>query len=141
MVPWFRWKYEWAHIWAVPCNSKVECYNGYDEESCDIKPNWVLTAILVFVFAMIFITKFIYLYKNVNHEVQNISIPVVQPNLGSFNYHWFVAILINDGRFDEIKEFYVKEFQFHGSEPNTFCCLKVCSYCRYFQLIVCAVKH
>ena len=118
--------YEWAHIWAVPCNSKVECYNGFDEKSCDI-PKWVLTTILVFVFTMIFITKFIYLYKNVNHEVQNICIPVVQPNLGPFNYQWFVAILINGGRLDEIKEFYVKEFQFHGSEPNTICCLKVCT--------------
>ena len=111
----------WAHVWGVPCNSKVECENGFDEENC-VQPDWILPAILASVFTMIFITKFLYLYKNINHEIRSFSTPIQQPN--PLNCHWLVATLLNEGRFDEVKEFYVKEIIFHASEPNTICCLK-----------------
>ena len=71
---------------------------------------------------MTFITKLLYLYKNINHEICKFSIPIQQPN--PLNRHWLVATLLNDGRFDEVKEFYAKEIKFHASEPNTICCLK-----------------
>ena len=113
----------WGHVWGVPCNSNVECENGFDEENC-VQPDWILPAILASVFTMTFITKLLYLYKNTNHAIQNFYIPIQQPN--PLNRHWLVATLLNDGRFDEVKEFYAKESEFHASEPNTFCCLKIC---------------
>ena len=74
---------------------------------------------------MIFITKLLYLYKNINDEIRSFSMPRQQPN--PLNRHWLVATLLNDGKFDEVKEFYSKELIFHASEPNTICCLKVCT--------------
>ena len=114
----------WGHTWAVPCNNKVECENGFDEENCDI-PKWILPAILASVFVMILTTKLLYLYKYVNHKIRSFSIPIQQSN--PHNHHWFVATLLNDGRYEEVKEFYIKEIQFHASEPNAICCLKVCT--------------
>ena len=111
----------WGHVWGVPCNSKVECENGFDEENC-VQPDWILPAILASVFTLTFITKLLYLHKYINHEIRKFSITTQQPN--PLNRHWLVATLLKDGRFDDIKEFYAKEIKFHASEPNTICCLK-----------------
>ena len=73
------WPHSWTHVWGVPCNSKVECENGFDEENC-VQHDWILPAILASVFTMTFITKLLYLYININQEIQKISIPIQQPN-------------------------------------------------------------
>ena len=119
----------WSHVWAVPCNNKVECDNGYDEENCHI-PNWILPTILICTFVTLFITKFLYLQKNLNRGIQNILKANLEPppnkfNQGQSSRHWNTALMLEENRFDEVKEFYMKEIEFHGSEPNTFCCLKV----------------
>ena len=65
-----NWPHNWGHVWGVPCNSKVECENGFDEENC-VQPDWILPAILASVFTMTFITKLLYLYININRKIGN----------------------------------------------------------------------
>ena len=114
----------WSHVWAIPCNAVPECSDGRDEMNCQMQ-NWVLEIILVGIICLLCVTLFLYLSYYVEHTAEKIVVimPSSEQNLAKRILH--IAILIEEGNIDKIREFYDKEIETHGNEANAICCLKV----------------
>ena len=115
----------WSHVWAVPCNGVPECGDGRDEMNCQMQ-NWVLEIVLVGIMCALCVTLFLYLSCYVEHTIiDKTVIPISCNELNLDRRILNIAILVEEGNIDNIREFYDKEVETHGNEANAICCLKV----------------
>ena len=124
----------WSHVWAVPCNAVPECGDGRDEMNCQMFADRILEIALVGIICVLCVTLFLYLSYYVEHTIIDktvVLIPSSELNLARRIFD--IAILVEEGNIDKIKEFYDKEIETHGNEANAICCLKV-DYYMYAQL-------
>ena len=117
----------WKHVWAIPCNKKVECFDHSDENGCDIS-NWILPTLIIGVLIILSITLFFYLYINLNGVEKKIS--SITPKISQYIDYDFernlqVAFWAQKEDIKQIKNLYFEELQMHGDEPKAICCLKV----------------
>ena len=117
----------WSHVWAVPCNGVPECGDGRDEMNCQM-PNWVLEIVLLGIVCVLCLTLFLYLSYYLKHtsiDKTVVLIPSSSRELNLARRILDIAILVEEGNIDKIRELYDKEVETHGNEANTICCLKV----------------
>ena len=117
----------WSHVWAIPCNGVPECGDGRDEMNCQM-PNWVLEFVLLGIVCVLCLTLFLYLSYYMEHtSIDNtvVLIPSSSRELNLARRILDIAILVEEGNIDKIRELYDKEVETHGNEANTICCLKV----------------
>ena len=120
----------WSHVWAVPCNGVPECGDGRDEMNCQM-PNWVLEIVLLGIVCVLCLTLFLYLSYYLKHtsiDKTVVLIPSSSRELNLARRILDIAILVEEGNIDKIRELYDKEVETHGNEANTICCLKVDYY-------------
>ena len=117
----------WSHVWAVPCNGVSECGDFRDEMNCQM-PNWVLEIVLLGIVCVLCLTLFLYLSYYLKHtsiDKTVVLIPSSSRELNLARRILDIAILVEEGNIDKIRELYDKEVETHGNEANTICCLKV----------------
>ena len=117
----------WSHVWAIPCNGVPECGDGRDEMNCQM-PNWVLEIVLLGIVCVLCLTLFLYLSYYLKHtsiDKTVVLIPSSSRELNLARRILDIAILVEEGNIDKIRELYDKEVETHGNEANTICCLKV----------------
>ena len=117
----------WSHVWAVPCNGVPECGDGRDEMNCQM-PNWVFEIVLLGIVCVLCLTLFLYLSYYLKHtsiDKTVVLIPSSSRELNLARRILDIALLVEEGNIDKIRELYDKEVETHGNEANTICCLKV----------------
>ena len=117
--------------WATPCDGKVECIDGRDEQGCE-SPIWLLLAVLlVTIFALLcslFGFFYIYIRRKVEEISRNTNSTSQQP-LQSISCkqqkHIYIAMLLDQEDTEGLKILMEKEIESHGSEGKGLCCYKV----------------
>ena len=117
--------------WATPCDGKVECFNGRDEQSCEA-PIWLLPAILLVAIFFLLCSQFCFFYKFVRREVEDIirntNIKCQQPLQSIYckqQKHVYIAMLLNQENQEGIKTLMDKEIESHKNEGKLLCSFKV----------------
>ena len=116
---------------ATPCDNKVECIYGRDEQDCET-PTWVLPAVLLVAIFFLLCSPFCFVYMYIRREVQEISrntkLKSQQP-LQSISCKQqkriFIAMLLDQYDKEAIEALMEKEIETHGYEGKAICCFKV----------------
>ena len=115
-------------MWATPCDGKIECYDGYDEENC-ASPIWLSPVIVIASGFLLFIAMIWYIFKYINEGIDEVLIngeaSYGQLSNSRSKRAIFIAILTELGDYGSIKDVYDMEIVAHGSKGEAICCLKV----------------
>ena len=120
-----------GNTYATPCNGKVECQDGQDEQDCDL-PDYLILKVLGFVATLLCIILFIYLKSSIKEVAelicQNRKVDNQQPddpNHLRSKKPLYIAMLIETDCEEEIQELYKREKEVHGNEGSVMHCMKV----------------
>ena len=134
-----------GNTYAIPCNGKVECIDGQDEQDCDL-PDYLILKVLCLVASLLCIALFLYLKVSIKKKVKLICQNKVvdnqqpdDPNHAKSKKLLYMAMLIENDCEQELQELYKREIEAHGNEVRVMHCMKVLiSFFQFFFSI--AVK-
>ena len=135
-----------GNTYAIPCNGKVECIDGQDEQDCDL-PDYLILKVLCLVASLLCIALFLYLKVSIKKKVKLICQNKVSdnqqpddPNHAKSKKLLYMAMLIENDCEQELQELYKREIEAHGNEVRVMHCMKVLiSFFQFFFSI--ASKH
>ena len=117
--------------WATPCDGKVECIDGRDEQGCE-SPIWLLPAFLLGAIFCLLCSQFCFFYKYIRKEVIEIkrkTDSTSQQPLHSISCkaqkQIYIAMLLIQEDQESIETLMDKEIETHGNEEKALCCFKV----------------
>ena len=115
---------------STPCDGVPECINDSDESNCGfpswLLPNVLLTSVIILLWSCFFslrndIKKFI---KIIKWRLEGQKSTQIDPSKKS-SRHLGIAYSTEIGNVDDIRNLFIKEIGYHGSEGDAICCLKV----------------
>ena len=116
---------------ATPCDGKVECIDGRDEQGCE-SPIWLLPAVLLGAIFFLLCSQFCYFYKYVREGVKEITRNANSKCQQPFQSisckqqkHMYIAMLLDQEDQEGIETIMDKEIKTHSNEGKALCCFKV----------------
>ena len=117
--------------WATPCNGKYECINGEDEKGCE-SPLWLLPVLLLIIIILICCGQFAFFHRNLRKEIwhmfnkKNLKSKQSMKKAHSKSEKLIhIAILLEQGKVDDIKNIMTEDIYAHGNKAKVLCCFKV----------------
>ena len=115
---------------STPCDGVYECIDNLDENDCEfpiwLLPSTLLTLIIILLFFCVF-----FITNDVKKTMNGIKLILEDQKTTEIDLpkrlirHLRIAYVTEIEDYDEIRNLFFKEMEYHGSEGGAICCLKV----------------